>query len=146
MVLPKKWRSNRHFADQDDMWQAFVEYAEDCDNHRQKRTAFSPVSGHHVTDEISTPVTCSINGFCVHAGITKDAFYNTYVNDPAFADVVSNIKSVCEEDARRKFEDGSIPQHLAALWMGAYGYSTKQEQDIKGGVPVVITGEGDLKD
>ena len=27
---------------------------------------------------------------------------------------------------------------LAALWMGGYGYSTKQEQDIKGGVPVVI--------
>ena len=28
--------------------------------------------------------------------------------------------------------------------MGGYGYSTKQEQDIKGGVPVVISGEDKL--
>ena len=36
------------------------------------------------------------------------------------------------------FEDGSIPSNLAGLWMGGFGYSTKQEQEIKGGVPVVI--------
>ena len=33
----------------------------------------------------------------------------------------------CEIDARSKLEMNIIPTSLAGLWMGKYGYTTKQE-------------------
>lgn len=128
----------RKFKSPEDMLATFEEYREKCASHTVKRTAFSQSLGRHVTDEIPSPITCSINGFCVFAPIDKKNWDGTYKSDPAYEDVIAYIYQYCEADAREKFEDGTIPPQLAPLWMGAYGFSTKQVQDIKGGVPVVI--------
>lgn len=138
--------SARRFSSPEEMLEEYNRFKQKCASHTVKRTTFSQSLAKHITEEIPSPVTCSINGFCVFARINKNNFYDTYSHDPAYADVISYITQDCEADAREKFEDGAIPAQLAPLWMGAYGYSTKQEQNIKGGVPVVITGEGDLKD
>ena len=146
MEARRKWRSDRRFASPDDMWMEYQAFSDHCASHTVKRTTFSQQLAKHVTEDIPSPVSKSINGFCVYAGINRKTFDETYGHDPVFDDVIERMMRDCETDAREKFEDGTIPAQLAALWMGSYGYSTKQEQDITGGVPVVITGEGDLKD
>ena len=48
--------------------------------------------------------------------------------------VVTRIREECEADARRKFELQVIPSQLAGLWMSKYGYTTKVENNLSGGL------------
>lgn len=129
------------------MWSKFCDYKKKCDENTVVKTEFSQKLAEFITQTIPSPTTATVKGFCLDAGVSYQSYLDHYCKgDPAYAEVTAAIKEACEADAREKFEKGAIPASLGALWMGAYGYSTKQEQDIKGGVPVVITGEGDLKD
>ena len=133
------------------MYTAYLEYCNECDNHA--RTVRKHVSGGDGGDggesvyTISAPLTHTIDGFCLWAGLTRSAFDATYRNDPDFADVIELMEMDTEIDARSKFETGELNPKLAALWMGRHkGYSTKTETEVTGAMPVVISGEDDLKD
>ena len=72
-------------------------------------------------------MTYTIEGFCVFAGISRQAFYKDYADNRRYVDIVTRMREECEIDARMKFETGVIPTQLAGLWMSKYGYTTKQE-------------------
>jgi len=113
-------------------------------NHTKKKTIIDEDTFQAVVVEVPAPRSPTIKGFCLFCGTSSPTWYQHYADNPEFAEIVRRITEYCESEVRGMFEDGSISPSLAGLWMGGYGYSTKAEQDIKGGVPVVISGEDKL--
>ncbi len=138
----------RTWVDAEDMMERFAEYLESdkCLKHTRKHTIIDKDTYVPYKVDIPAPRSPTIKGFCLYCGTSSQAWYQNYADNPDFADAVRKITETCEQETRGLFEDGAIPHNLAALWMGGYGYSVKQEQDIKGGVPVVISGEDKLAD
>lgn len=129
----------------EEMMNLWFEYKNKCDTHTTTKTFVD----HGVKSDVvvNAPRTYTIKGFCLFIGIVESTWQRTYKKDELFSDVVEMIQMECEVDARGKFEDGSINSRLAALWMGQYeGYKAKTETEVKGGVPIVITGEDKLED
>ena len=121
MARPKKIKSPKELLTK---WE---EFKYDCDNKTAICNEFSSSKGAFVSVELKKPITYTIEGFCIYIGIPRSAFYKIYGEDKKFMDIVTYIKEECELDARRKFEQGTIPTQLSGLWMSKYGYSNKQE-------------------
>ena len=136
----------RNFKTPKALEKAWDEYCEYCANYKATVTEFSSKLGKFITAEVNKPITKTIKGFCAYAKLPRQDFYSTYEGNKKFSDIVTCIREECEIDAREKFESGQIPSQLAGLWMSKYGYSTKTENDVKGSVPVVISGDQDIKD
>lgn len=132
----------------EEMEECWDAYKERCNNRTVMQTKFMSSVGRFVSEEVPASVTYTIKGFALWIGLSESAFYANYAGDghPEFAELVSRMRDEVEQDAREKFELGVIPSQLSGLWMSRYGYSTKAETDIKGGMPVVISGENDLED
>lgn len=122
-------------------WQAYKEH---CDSHTVQRTEFSQRESKFVTQTVLNPITYTIKGFCQFIGMTENNFYETYAPNPKFGLVIARMREECENNARSRFEDGSIPTQLSGLWMSRYdGYTTKQEQKVTGTQQVVIVDDCD---
>lgn len=121
MARPRKIKSPKELETK---WEEFKEY---CDNKTAICHEFSSSKGTFVSVELKKPITYTIEGFCVYIGIPRSAFYKIYGEDKKFVDIVTYMKDECEIDARRKFEQGTIPTQLSGLWMSKYGYTNKQE-------------------
>ena len=121
MARPRKIKSPKELETK---WE---EFKYDCDNKTAICNEFSSSKGAFVSVELKKPITYTIEGFCVYIGILRQEFYDIYAINKKFYDVVSRIREECEIDARRKFEQGTIPTQLSGLWMSKYGYSNKQE-------------------
>lgn len=121
--MQRRFKTKKALAD---AWEA---YKSQCDNQAVQVTEFSAKEARFVTDYVPKKTTYTIEGFCVFVGLSRQAFYADYVNDgeKRYLDIVTRMREECEVDARSKFETGQIPTQLAGLWMGRYGYSTKQE-------------------
>jgi hypothetical protein len=146
-VAPNKVGRPRKIADEDEMRLLWEQYKSFCDAHQKRQTLIEPGGAGTHDIMVSAPLTYTIRGFCVYAGITETAFNKYYRDDEDFEEIIELMEMETEIDARGKFEDGTLNTRLAALWMGRHkGYSTKQETEITGGVPVVLAGENDLKD
>ena len=124
---PRKIRSAKALAD------AWEEFKLSCDNTTTRKLVETTVRDadgevHTETEqEVLTPISYTIVGFCVFLGISKAAWYSTYEKDPRFLDIVARVHSECEQDVRSKFERGVINTRLAPLWMSKYGYGAKVE-------------------
>lgn len=121
MARPRKIKSPKELLTK---WE---EFKYDCDNKTAICNEFSSSKGAFVSVELKKPITYTIEGFCIYIGIPRSAFYKIYGEDKKFVDIVTYMKEECELDARRKFEQGTIPTQLSGLWMSKYGYSNKQE-------------------
>ena len=137
MGRPRKFKTARKL---EEAWEAYKEH---CNNQMVLTHDFSAKNSEFVSKELRRSITYTIEGFCVHAGISRAAFYERYADDSRFADTVTRMKEECEVDARTKFELGVIDPKLAGLWMSRHGDTTKTDQnvDIE---PVVIM--NDLKE
>ena len=114
----------------EEMWAA---YKANCDNRMVLTHDFSSKNSEFVSAKLQRSVTYTIEGFCVFAGISRAAFYQTYGQDSRYLDIVTRMKDECEVDAREKFELGMVPSQLAGLWMSKHGYSVKQDTDARDG-------------
>jgi hypothetical protein len=128
----------RRFKISAELAEAWGEYKLYCDSRLVLVHDFSAKNSEHVSSELRKSVTYTISGFCRHAGLTRAQFYETYADNPAYADIITRIREECEVDAREKFELGVIPTQLAPLWMSQYGYTTKTESRVDGALPVVL--------
>ena len=126
MGSPRKFKSAKVLAD---AWENYKEY---CDNRMVLVHDFSSKNSEFVSAELRKSVTYTIEGFCVKAGISRSAFYQTYEQDKRYSDIVTRMREECEVDAREKFELQVIPSQLAGLWMSKYGYTTRQDSFIDG--------------
>lgn len=144
-VAPDK-NHGRVWIDAEDMAERFEEYlhSDKCLGHTKTKAVIDPETMTCSTIEVPAPRSPTIKGFCLFCGTSSPTWYQHYANNPEFEEIVKKITEFCEIEVRGMFEDGEISPSLAGLWMGGYGYSTKAEQDIKGGVPVVISGEDRL--
>lgn len=111
----------------EEMWEA---YKQDCDNQMVLTHDFSSKNSEFVSKELKRSITYTIEGFCVFAGISRQAFYEYYGDDKKYVDMVTRMREECEIDARKKFELGIIPSQLAGLWMSRHGYTTKTDSNI----------------
>lgn len=138
-VAPDK-NHGRVWIDAEDMAERFEEYlhSDKCLGHTKTKAVIDPETMTCSTIEVPAPRSPTIKGFCLFCGTSSPTWYQHYANNPEFEEIVKKITEFCEIEVRGMFEDGEISPSLAGLWMGGYGYSTKAEQDIKGGVPVVI--------
>lgn len=134
----------RKFKSPWDMLEQWEEYKVHCDNREVTKTEFSQRLGKFITDTVPAKVTYTVIGFCAYCGYTLSKFYETYKKDPDYGEIVSKMENDCEIDTREKLELGVIPTQLSGLWMSKHGYSTKQETEIKGSIPVVVTGEDNI--
>lgn len=121
MARPRKFKNPKEMEIK---WEEFKEY---CDNKTAICHEFSSSKGTFVSVELKKPITYTIEGFCVYIGVLRQDFYDIYANNKKFYDIVTRIREECEIDARRKFEQGTIPTQLSGLWMSKYGYTSKQE-------------------
>lgn len=112
------------------MLELWEQYKNECDNQMVLTHDFSSKNSEFVSKELKRSITYTIEGFCVFAGISRQAFYKNYANDEKYVDIVTRMREECEVDARRKFELQAIPSQLAGLWMSKYGYSTKQDTNV----------------
>ena len=144
-VAPENpWRK-RKIGCPEEMAALWDEYKFECDTHTTLKSYVD--NGMLSNIEVNTPRTYTIKGFCLYIGMTESNFHNVYKKDELYSDVIEMIDMEIELDARGKFEDGSLNAKLAPLWMAHHkGYSAKTETEVKGGVPVVISGEDKLKD
>ena len=128
------------WIDEEDMLERFDEYlhSERCLGHTKVQTIIDKDTLQPQDVVVASPRSPTIKSFCLYCGTSPQAWYQNYADNPDFAQTVRKSTDICERETRGLSEDRCIPANLAALWMGGYGYSTKQEQDIKGGVPVVI--------
>lgn len=138
-VAPDK-NHGRVWIDAEDMAERFEEYVQSdkCLGHTKQKAVIDPETMTCSTVEVPAPRSPTIKGFCLFCGTSSPTWYQHYADNPEFEEIVKKITEFCEIEVRGMFEDGEISPSLAGLWMGGYGYSTKAEQDIKGGVPVVI--------
>ena len=136
----------RRFNSPEEMLGLWEEFKKICDAKTVVRTEFSQKTGKFVTDVVPSPVSYTVLGFCNYVDLERTAFYETYTNDPKYCNITARIERECEEDVRNKFENKTIPSQLSALWMSKYGYSVKNDQNITGSIPVVISGEDELKE
>lgn len=121
MGRPRKFKTARALAE------AWEQYKVWCSDQRVLTHDFSSKNSEFVSAELRRSVTCTIEGFCVWAGISRSAFYQTYDGDKRFSDITTRMREECEVDSRMKFELGVIDTRLAPLWMSRYGYSTRAE-------------------
>ena len=121
MPRPRKFKTAKALA------AAWEEYKAWCNDRMVLTHDFSAKNSEFVSKELKRSVTCTIEGFCVWAGIRRQSFYDTYAADEKFSDIVTRMKEESEVDARMKFELGVIDTRLAPLWMSRHGYSTKVE-------------------
>ena len=120
------------FKKPEELLETWEMYKEDCDSQMVLTHDFSSKNSEFVSKELKRSITYTIEGFCVFAGISRSAFYDTYANKKGYSDIVTRMKEECEVDARKKFELQVIPSQLAGLWMSKYGYTTKQDTNISG--------------
>lgn len=124
MGRPRKIKSA---AEMEKLWEEYKAY---CDNQLVLTHEFSAARAEFVSKELRKKITYTIEGFCVWMKISRTAFYDYYVNDERFADLVSRIKEECELDVRGKFETGQIPTQLSGLWMSRYGYGVNNNVKV----------------
>ena len=112
------------------LWES---YKHECNNKTVLAHDFSSKNSEFVSAELKKSVTYTIEGFCVFAKISRQAFYEYYANNKRYVDIVTRMREECEVDAREKFELSVIPSQLAGLWMSKYGYTSKAdtEADVK---------------
>lgn len=132
------------FQTPDELSEEWEKYKKECDNKLVLTHDFSSKNSEFVSKELKRSVTYTIEGFCVFAGISRQAFYKDYADKKRFVDIVTRMKEECEVDAREKFELQIIPSQLAGLWMSKYGYTTKLDTDVKGKVEVEKTKLDDI--
>ena len=118
---PRKFKTAKAM---EEAWEDFKVW---CNNQSVLTHEFSAKNSEFVSKALKRSITYTIEGFCVHVGLARQAFYDTYVADPRYSDIVTRMKEECEIDARMKFELGMIEPRLAPLWMSKHGYSTKAE-------------------
>lgn len=119
MGRPRKFKTAKALAE---AWEAYKAW---CGDQKVLTHDFSSKNSEFVSAELRRSVTCTIEGFCVWAGISRAAFYEYYAGNERFVDIVTRMKEECEVDARMKFELGVLDPRLATLWMGRHGYGAK---------------------
>ena len=128
MVIPLKIKSP------EEMELLWEEYKQVCDDQKVLTHEFSSKNSEFVSKELKRSITYTIEGFCVYMKISRQAFYEYYTSKKRYVDIVTRIREECEADARKKFELQMIPSQLAGLWMSKYGYTTKVENNLSGGL------------
>ena len=122
--------SKRKISSPEQMEQLWEKYKEYCDNYQVTQTEFSGKESRFVEGTVKKPITYTIEGFCVYIGLARSKFYSTYAESEEYRDIVTHMREESEADVRQKFETGTIPTQLSALWMSKFGYATKQQTDV----------------
>ena len=127
----------RKIKSPEEMEQLWEEYKAYCDSYTTTKTEFSAKEGRFIEGVVKTPITATIEGFCVYIGINRKNFYETYDNLEEYRYIVSCIRAESEQDVREKFEREVIPSKLAGLWMSRYeNYNNKQDINVNGSMSV----------
>ena len=132
------------FRKPEELQETWELYKMDCDYQMVLTHDFSSRNSQFVSEELKRSITYTIEGFCVFAGISRSAFYDTYADKKGYSDIVTRMKEECEVDARKKFELQMIPSQLAGLWMSKYGYTTKTDANISGSLETEKTKLDDI--
>ena len=122
--------SKRKISSPEEMEQLWEKYKDYCDNYQVTQTEFSGKESRFVEGTVKKPITYTIEGFCVYIGLARSKFYETYAESEEYRDIVTRMRDESEADVRNKFETGTIPTQLSALWMSKFGYATKQQTDV----------------
>ena len=122
--------SKRKIESPEQMEQLWEKYKDYCDNYQVTQTEFSGKESRFVEGTVKKPITYTIEGFCVYIGLARSKFYETYAESEEYRDIVTRMRDESEADVRKKFETGTIPTQLSALWMSKFGYATKQQTDL----------------
>ena len=80
MGRPRKFKNVKQL---EQAWQAFKD---ECNNQVVLTHEFSAKNSEFVSKELKRSITYTIEGFCVYAGISRSAFYETYAEDKHFSD------------------------------------------------------------
>ena len=127
----------RKIKSPEEMEQFWEEYKAYCDSYTTTKTEFSAKEGRFIEGVVNTPITATIEGFCVYIKLARSKFYENYADNEQYRDIVTRMKFESEQDVRSKFETETIPSKLAGLWMSRYeNYNNKQDINVNGSMSV----------
>ena len=127
----------RKIKSPEEMEQLWEEYKAYCDSYTTTKTEFSAKEGRFIEGTVKTPITATIEGFCVYIKLARSKFYENYADNEQYRDIVTHMKFESEQDVRSKFETETIPSKLAGMWMARYeGYNQKQDINVNGSMSV----------
>lgn len=127
----------RKIKSPEEMEQLWEEYKTYCDSYTTTKTEFSAKEGRFIEGIVKTPITATIEGFCVYIKLARSKFYEHYADNEQYRDIVTRMKFESEQDVRSKFETETIPSKLAGLWMSRYeNYNNKQDINVNGSMSV----------
>lgn len=127
----------RKIKSPEEMEQFWEEYKAYCDSYTTTKTEFSAKEGRFIEGVVKTPITATIEGFCVYIKLARSKFYENYADNEQYRDIVTRMKFESEQDVRSKFETETIPSKLAGLWMSRYeNYNNKQDINVNGSMSV----------
>ena len=72
----------------EEFWEEYKEY---CDNQEVLTHDFSSKNSEFVSKKLKRSITYTIEGFCVFVGIARSKFYETYMTDTRYRDIVTRI-------------------------------------------------------
>ncbi|MCF0106933.1 MAG: hypothetical protein HUJ53_09235 [Holdemanella sp.] len=124
-------KGKKAFKTPQDMLDAWNRYKEHCNTRTVVQTVFSQKDGKFVSSEVPHPITCTLKGFSSYMGMDESTLFKTYTENKNFKSVIACMKQDCENDAREKFENGTLDSRLAGLWMSNHGYTTNVEQKVE---------------
>jgi hypothetical protein len=131
ILSPKKHLTKYYLVK---LWEEYKDY---CNNKTTVKTAFSAKEGRSIEGVVSTPISFTIEGFCLYIGLNRKNFYETYDNLEEYRYITTRIREEVEQDAREKFETETLPSKLAGLWMSRYeNYNNKQDINVNGSMSV----------
>ena len=127
----------RKIKSPEEMEKLWEEYKAYCDSYTTTKTEFSAKEGRFIEGIDKTPITATIEGFCVYIKLARSKFYENYADNEQYRDIVTHMKFESEQDVRSKFETETIPSKLAGLWMSRYeNYNNKQDINVNGSMSV----------
>jgi hypothetical protein len=127
----------RKIKSPEEMEKLWEEYKDYCNNKTTVKTAFSAKEGRFIEGVVSTPISFTIEGFCLYIGLNRKNFYETYDKLEEYRYITTRIREEVEQDAREKFETETLPSKLAGLWMSRYeNYNNKQDINVNGSMSV----------
>ena len=119
----------KKFKTPEELLYKWKEYKDYCNNQDVLVHDFSSKNSEFVSAKLKKSVTYTIEGFCVFAGISRQAFYKDYADNRRYVDIVTRMREECEIDARMKFETGVIP-YAAGRTMDEQIWATRQSRKL----------------
>jgi len=129
----------RKFKKPEDFWKAAVAYFDWCESNPIPEEKIFCHQGITIKDTVYHMRAMTIQGFCVHANISDETFYE-YEKKPEFSGIVEHVRKCIYE---QKLTGAAADQLNASIISRELGLAEKVENEVKAKVEYLLPGDSE---